>query len=180
MWTYYLRACAGSFRARYNDVWQLVLSRGGLVGRVRARPVGPAQIPAQPGSRRVQPFLDRPEVHRERDEVVHLGNGARVEREVERLHVAPARLAGLDPNGRMRFRPEVRELRGILLVAGRAADARERPLGPAERAGERARRPARVRHLATDAHDGAVPAGRAVARVARALSVTPCVARTSA
>ncbi len=32
MWTYYLRSCAGSFRARYNDVWQLVLSRDGLVG----------------------------------------------------------------------------------------------------------------------------------------------------
>ena len=25
MWSYYLRACAGSFRARYNDVWQLVV-----------------------------------------------------------------------------------------------------------------------------------------------------------
>ncbi len=32
LWSYYLRACAGSFRARYNDVWQLVLSRDGLPG----------------------------------------------------------------------------------------------------------------------------------------------------
>lgn len=32
LWSYYLRACAGSFRARYNDVWQLVLSREGLHG----------------------------------------------------------------------------------------------------------------------------------------------------
>ena len=32
LWSYYLRACAGSFRARYNDVWQLVLSREGLQG----------------------------------------------------------------------------------------------------------------------------------------------------
>ncbi len=32
LWSYYLRACAGSFRARYNDVWQFVLSREGLRG----------------------------------------------------------------------------------------------------------------------------------------------------
>jgi len=32
MWSYYLRSCAGSFRARYNDVWQIVLSREGLAG----------------------------------------------------------------------------------------------------------------------------------------------------
>jgi len=34
MWSYYLRACAGSFRARYNDVWQFVLSREGLRGGI--------------------------------------------------------------------------------------------------------------------------------------------------
>jgi cyclopropane-fatty-acyl-phospholipid synthase len=32
MWSYYLRSCAGSFRARANDVWQVVLSRNGLAG----------------------------------------------------------------------------------------------------------------------------------------------------
>ena len=36
LWSYYLRACAGSFRARYNDVWQLVLSREGLPGGYEA------------------------------------------------------------------------------------------------------------------------------------------------
>ncbi len=36
LWSYYLRACAGSFRARYNDVWQLVLSRDGLQGGYEA------------------------------------------------------------------------------------------------------------------------------------------------
>jgi cyclopropane-fatty-acyl-phospholipid synthase len=36
LWSYYLRACAGSFRARYNDVWQLVLSREGLSGGYEA------------------------------------------------------------------------------------------------------------------------------------------------
>ncbi|UKJ08869.1 cyclopropane fatty acyl phospholipid synthase [Solitalea lacus] len=28
MWTYYLLCCAGSFRARYTQLWQLVLSKG--------------------------------------------------------------------------------------------------------------------------------------------------------
>ncbi|MGD9548511.1 MAG: cyclopropane fatty acyl phospholipid synthase [Candidatus Krumholzibacteriia bacterium] len=32
MWTYYLLSCAGSFRARKNQVWQLVLSPAGVMG----------------------------------------------------------------------------------------------------------------------------------------------------
>ena len=32
MWKYYLLACAGSFRARKNQLWQIVLSKGGLRG----------------------------------------------------------------------------------------------------------------------------------------------------
>jgi len=32
MWKYYLLACAGGFRARHNNLWQLVLSRNGLAG----------------------------------------------------------------------------------------------------------------------------------------------------
>ena len=32
MWTYYLLACAGSFRARENQLWQIVLSKEGLPG----------------------------------------------------------------------------------------------------------------------------------------------------
>ena len=32
MWRYYLLACAGSFRARRNQVWQIVLSPGGVTG----------------------------------------------------------------------------------------------------------------------------------------------------
>jgi cyclopropane-fatty-acyl-phospholipid synthase len=31
MWTYYLLACAGTFRARSNQVWQIVFSKGGLL-----------------------------------------------------------------------------------------------------------------------------------------------------
>ena len=30
MWTYYLLACAGSFRARRNQLWQIVFSRNGI------------------------------------------------------------------------------------------------------------------------------------------------------
>ena len=35
MWRYYLLACAGSFRARANQVWQLVLSPEGVTGGYR-------------------------------------------------------------------------------------------------------------------------------------------------
>lgn len=32
MWTYYLLSCAGSFRARTNQLWQIVLSKQGIPG----------------------------------------------------------------------------------------------------------------------------------------------------
>ncbi len=32
MWTYYLLSCAGAFRARSNQLWQIVLSRDGIEG----------------------------------------------------------------------------------------------------------------------------------------------------
>ena len=32
MWTYYLLMCAGSFRARKNQLWQIVLSKKGVIG----------------------------------------------------------------------------------------------------------------------------------------------------
>jgi cyclopropane-fatty-acyl-phospholipid synthase len=32
MWKYYLLACAGSFRARKNQLWQIVLSKNGVLG----------------------------------------------------------------------------------------------------------------------------------------------------
>lgn len=38
MWRYYLLACAGSFRARLNQLWQIVLSPQGVAGGYR-RPV---------------------------------------------------------------------------------------------------------------------------------------------
>ena len=36
MWRYYLLSCAGAFRARYNNLWQIVLSPGGVAGGYRA------------------------------------------------------------------------------------------------------------------------------------------------
>lgn len=32
MWTYYLLSCAGTFRSRQNQLWQIVLSKNGVVG----------------------------------------------------------------------------------------------------------------------------------------------------
>jgi cyclopropane-fatty-acyl-phospholipid synthase len=32
MWKYYLLSCAGAFRARHNNLWQIVLSKKGVVG----------------------------------------------------------------------------------------------------------------------------------------------------
>ncbi len=32
MWKYYLLSCAGSFRARRNQLWQIVLSKSGIIG----------------------------------------------------------------------------------------------------------------------------------------------------
>ena len=36
MWSYYLLSCAGSFRARHNQLWQIVLSPQGIPGGYRA------------------------------------------------------------------------------------------------------------------------------------------------
>jgi cyclopropane-fatty-acyl-phospholipid synthase len=32
MWDFYLLVCAGSFRCRRNQLWQVVLSKGGVRG----------------------------------------------------------------------------------------------------------------------------------------------------
>jgi cyclopropane-fatty-acyl-phospholipid synthase len=36
MWTYYLLTCAGSFRARKNQLWQIVFSKRGVPGGYRS------------------------------------------------------------------------------------------------------------------------------------------------
>ena len=43
MWTYYLLSCAGAFRARDLQLWQLVLSRRGLEGGLAERDLPPTQ-----------------------------------------------------------------------------------------------------------------------------------------
>lgn len=35
LWRYYLLTCAGAFRARVNQLWQLVLSPSGVTGGYR-------------------------------------------------------------------------------------------------------------------------------------------------
>ncbi|NBO76128.1 MAG: cyclopropane-fatty-acyl-phospholipid synthase, partial [Betaproteobacteria bacterium] len=35
LWRYYLLSCAGTFRARSNQLWQLVLAPGGVRGGYR-------------------------------------------------------------------------------------------------------------------------------------------------
>jgi len=37
MWNYYLLSCAGTFRARKNQLWQIVLSPSGVPGGYRAK-----------------------------------------------------------------------------------------------------------------------------------------------
>jgi cyclopropane-fatty-acyl-phospholipid synthase len=36
MWKFYLLACAGTFRARVNQLWRFVLSKQDLVGGYQA------------------------------------------------------------------------------------------------------------------------------------------------
>ncbi|HEX2612998.1 MAG TPA: cyclopropane-fatty-acyl-phospholipid synthase, partial [Fibrobacteria bacterium] len=36
MWVYYLTICAGSFRARKNQLWQIVVSKGVVPGVYQA------------------------------------------------------------------------------------------------------------------------------------------------
>lgn len=44
MWTYYLLSCAGSFRARRNQLWQIAFSKKGIRGGYRyATRIGPSQ-----------------------------------------------------------------------------------------------------------------------------------------
>ena len=34
MWRYYLSCCAGAFRSRDNQLWQVLLAKGGLEGEL--------------------------------------------------------------------------------------------------------------------------------------------------
>jgi len=41
MWSYYLQFCAGGFRSRYLQLWQILLSKGGIPGGCRVRDLTP-------------------------------------------------------------------------------------------------------------------------------------------
>jgi len=41
MWSYYLQFCAGGFRARYLQLWQILLSKGGIAGGCQVRDLTP-------------------------------------------------------------------------------------------------------------------------------------------
>lgn len=48
MWTYYLLCCAGSFRARINQLWQVVFSKTGVRGGYRRVCDVPTPVPVSP------------------------------------------------------------------------------------------------------------------------------------
>ena len=45
MWRYYLLSSAGAFRARSNQLWQIVLSRDGVPGGYVSVPMRPVRFP---------------------------------------------------------------------------------------------------------------------------------------
>jgi len=55
MWRYYLLSCAGAFRARSVQLWQIVLSKAGVRGgfRVRELQEGGARLAIPAARRRV-------------------------------------------------------------------------------------------------------------------------------
>ena len=152
-------------------------ARGSVVvppGRGKGQRRG--SIPSDPRPAGLNPFealLDRPEIQRDRREVVDLREGTRVDGQVDRLHVTLAGLARLDPDGGVRVALERRELRGILLAAGRAADPVEEPLRAAETAGEPARSAVRLRIAPPERDDRPTAAERAVAVAVEAVGRDP-------
>src|SRR6266851_9685991 len=56
----------------------------------------------QSGLEALQPLLDGPEIHSEREQLVHLGNGPRIEGQVDRLEILAALLARLDAHADVR------------------------------------------------------------------------------
>ncbi len=49
MWTYYLLSCAGSFRSRRNQLWQIVLSKSGIKGDPYREQFEPRQLSGEWG-----------------------------------------------------------------------------------------------------------------------------------
>src|SRR5262245_59178930 len=84
----------------------------------------------------LEALLSRPEIERERRQIVHLRNRPGVLGEVERLDVSPAGLACLDADRGMPIGREGRKLVRVFFEAGGAEDPREEPLSSAKSADE--------------------------------------------
>ena len=48
MWRFYLLSCAGAFRARSMQVFQILFAKGGMIGDERTRAIGRAQLQSRP------------------------------------------------------------------------------------------------------------------------------------
>src|SRR5438876_413766 len=108
-------------------------SRGLYAGGLRhVRDSRARKPPRQPRLDAREAFPRRPQVHGQGDEVVDLGNGAAVHRQVDRLDVMPARVAGLDPHRWMGVAREGRQPGRVRLRADRTADPVEGPLSSTE------------------------------------------------
>src|SRR5260370_41567666 len=79
-------------------------------------------------------LLTGPHVHRQRQEIIDFGDGAGVEREVDRLDVVVAGVAGFDAPPRGGFAPAQRRPGWIPPPAPRASKPASPPLPPPPRA----------------------------------------------
>src|SRR5262249_52667917 len=120
---------------------------GATAGR-RADSPGPSQAGEARLDARVA-LVGGPEVHGEGRQVVHLRDGARGQREVERLDVAAAPLVAA---GRFLLVLKRRKARGVFPEAGGAENPVEPPFASAQAAREEPPRPFLARPLAPDRH----------------------------
>src|SRR2546423_12807532 len=129
--------------------------------------------PGQAGLDALVPLIGGPEIERQRDEVVHLGDRARVEREIDRLHVPFAGVARLDPHRGFLLVLERGEEVRIGFAARGAADAREVPLPGAQGTVEEALRAVRLGEDLARGHPGQPSAEWAAALTAAAARLRP-------
>src|SRR5262249_57192957 len=127
----------------------------------------------EPGFQPREPLAARPEVHRHRKQVVHLRYDATVHREVERLDVAPARLAGFDAHRGVGLGPERWQPGRAFLPAARATNPAEAPLPAPARAAEPTTRAVCFGFGPSGGDPGKTAARRAAARRERSAGATP-------
>src|SRR2546425_2217222 len=83
-------------------------------------------------------FVDGPQIHRKREEVIDLRNGPGILRQIDRLHVAAAGVAGFDANVRVHVAAKLRQLVWILFETRRTMNSVDVPLQGAESAAQHA------------------------------------------